>query len=821
MFSSINTRSTGCQLSTRTACDKTGRGTSELTLHRLLIALALSAISLGCGGDIETRMAEVRVLQDVGQFTASIDELREILAVSPELPEANYRLGVALHQTGNPSRAVWALQKASETPDYQIPATLLLASVQFNLNNYEESIRSANRVLEIDPKRGVALQIRSKANLAIHALDEALADTTRLLELAPDDYMNLVVHATVLAEMGRMDEAEAAQFLVKQRAEASGDPQTASRGCLAPALFAKQDLKDMDRAEELYEDCASKYPDDAFVIPLIVSFLDSIDKPDRGTELIQKAVEAAPESLALRSTLAARLSAAGENEQAEAVLLEAVNSFGSAAAWNLLVGYHRHMGNPDKALEAIDKVIELTGGGSDLIRFSQADLLIDLGDLDQAEQVAQGLDEPTYTKMLWGRIQLVRGNAKEALAAFDEGIANWPNNAGARYLAGAAALQLGDFERAIVEFRESVRVDVTATDAARSLARLYFERGDYEQAINFASVAMKNKFPNQRDKDLMLAARAFAAIGDFENARIATRTLSQLPGHEADGAAELATVERLASGPAAAVDAIEGLGLDLSQPGNEVALRAWAQHLALDGRAAEAVTRVGSIVTEHPNSASLITLYGVTLSRTGQTDEARAEFERALGIDPESAESLAGLGTIFGQQGDTEKAIALFDQATAIDQDTGHYPYAAAQLLLRTGNRADATARLRTIVRNFPGHAEARNDLAWTLAEAGEELDLALRLAEEASRLNPEPDILDTLGFVYMKRGESSAAVAVLEKAIASDEPSPSIRYRLGTALSQTGDTQRARKMLSDALEAGPFPEADEARRQLAQLDQR
>ena len=49
-----------------------------------------------------------------------------------------------------------------------------------------------------------------------------------------------------------------------------------------------------------------------------------------------------------------------------------------------------------------------------------------------------------------------------------------------------------------------------------------------------------------------------------------------------DGAAELATVERLASGPAAAVDALERLGLDLSEPANEVALRAWAQHLALD-----------------------------------------------------------------------------------------------------------------------------------------------------------------------------------------------------------------------------------------------
>jgi tetratricopeptide (TPR) repeat protein len=766
-------------------------------------------------------MAEVRVLQDVGQFTASIEELREILAISPELPEANYRIGVALQQTGNPSRAVWALQKASETPEYQVQATLLLANVQFNLGNFEESIRSANRVLEIDPKRGIALQIRSKANLAIGAHDEALADTTRLMELSPDDYTNLVVHATVLAEMGRMEEAETAQFLVKERAAASGDPQTASRGCLSPALFAKQDLKDLVRAEELYEDCAAKYPDDAFVIPHIVTFMDSIDKAERGTELIEKAVEAAPESLALRSTLAARLAAAGENDKAEAVLLEAVNSFGSAAAWNLLVGYHRHLKNPEKALEAIDKVIELTGGGTDQVQFTRADLLIDVGDLEQAEEVAQGLDEPTYTKMLRGRIHLARGNAKEALAAFDEGIANWPNNAGARYLAGAAALQLGDFERAIVEFRESVRVDNTATDAARALAHLYFERGDYNHAVNFASIALKSQLLSQRDEDLKLAARAFAAIGDFDLARTATKTLSEMEGHAAEAAAELATVERIASGPSAAVEAIENSGLDLSEPANEVALRSWAQHLALDGRADEAVARVGAVSAEHPDSASLITLNGVVLSQAGQTDAARAEFERALVIDPKAAEALGGLGTIHAEGGDTEKALALFDQAIEIDPDSDHYPYVSAQLLLQSGDRTAATARLQTVIREFPGQAEARNDLAWMLAEEGEELDLALKLAEEAGRMSPGPNIYDTLGFVHIKRGEFSAAVAILEKAITYDQASPSIRYRLGTALSQTGDTQRAREMLSAALDAGPFPEADEARRQLAQLDQR
>ena len=139
--------------------------------------------------------------------------------------------------------------------------------------------------------------------------------------------------------------------------------------------------------------------------------------------------------------------------------------------------------------------------------------------------------------------------------------------------------------------------------------------------------------------------------------------------------------------------------------------------------------------------------------------------------------------------------------------------------MLDTGDRENAEARLRNIVKLFAGHAGSRNDLAWMLATSGEKLDLALSLAEEASRMSSEPEFLDTLGFVHLQRGESLEAVEVLERAVAVSGASPSIHYRLGTALSQSGNTERARKMLNQALEAGTFPEAEDARRQLAQLD--
>ena len=184
-------------------------------------------------------MAEVRALQDVGQFTASIDELREILAVRPDDPEASYRLGVALVQTGETSRAVWPLEKAAESPDYTVQASLLLASAHFANQNFEAVVKAADRVLEADPDRIVALKMRAKGNLGAGRLDAAMTDTKRLLETEPDDYSVNLLYATILTDSGKLDEAEAATDHLKEIGAASGDPGTATRACLAPAMFAK------------------------------------------------------------------------------------------------------------------------------------------------------------------------------------------------------------------------------------------------------------------------------------------------------------------------------------------------------------------------------------------------------------------------------------------------------------------------------------------------------------------------------------------------------------------------------------------------------
>jgi Flp pilus assembly protein TadD len=66
--------------------------------------------------------------------------------------------------------------------------------------------------------------------------------------------------------------------------------------------------------------------------------------------------------------------------------------------------------------------------------------------------------------------------------------------------------------------------------------------------------------------------------------------------------------------------------------------------------------------------------------------------------------------------------------------------------------------------------------------------------------------VLDTLGWVHLKRGEVDRAVAVLEQAVELAPANASIRGHLAEALQQAGDSERAQRTL-----AGALPELEKA----------
>jgi len=119
-----------------------------------------------------------------------------------------------------------------------------------------------------------------------------------------------------------------------------------------------------------------------------------------------------------------------------------------------------------------------------------------------------------------------------------------------------------------------------------------------------------------------------------------------------------------------------------------------------------------------------------------------------------------------------------------------------------------------------PDFAPAMNNLAWNYAEHGGDLDRAVRLAEKARALMPtHPDMADTLGWVYYKKGWYGKAIRPLRDSVEAQPNNPLAHYHLGMAYYKSGNTTLAQAALQHALRLSQdFPGAQEARHILTQL---
>jgi tetratricopeptide (TPR) repeat protein len=81
------------------------------------------------------------------------------------------------------------------------------------------------------------------------------------------------------------------------------------------------------------------------------------------------------------------------------------------------------------------------------------------------------------------------------------------------------------------------------------------------------------------------------------------------------------------------------------------------------------------------------------------------------------------------------------------------------------------------------------------------------------------PEVSDTLGSVYAKKGLPALAVPAFQFSINADPANPLYLYHLGLAYVQEGDNPKARGAIERALALNkPFEGRDDAQKKLAGL---
>ena len=384
----------------------------------------------------------------------------------------------------------------------------------------------------------------------------------------------------------------------------------------------------------------------------------------------------------------------------------------------------------------------------------------------------------------------------------------------ARWLAGQAAEQLGDYDRAIREYGEALRNDRANRDAALSMLRLLQAQGLDREALPTLG---RYRQESPHDAEMLVQTIRFAHRANApEVVEGAVQTLQGLPGQQARVAAEIAAIRADQLGPWAGAIALREAELDLHQPRNGPALEQLTELLIESGLVNEAVGITQSAVAAHPDSALFQELYGHALLARGDSHAARAALERSLALESERATALAKLAALTGQGGDVEAALALYDRAARADPDESGYAWEALELARRSGDEAEFERRLEQCVRQHGIHAEAANLLALRLRER--EPGRALALAHRAVRFGGGPDALDTLGQLQLERGEPEAAVLTLTRSLELRPAAPSTLYWLARALVGVGDAEAARRALREALAVDAFPEREAARAELTRL---
>jgi len=342
------------------------------------------------------------------------------------------------------------------------------------------------------------------------------------------------------------------------------------------------------------------------------------------------------------------------------------------------------------------------------------------GKFDEALAVAEEMEVEPYRDLVRARVAQERGDPAQALQYYDSAFRLWPNNPWARYAAAGAAEDLGDFDRALEEYRYSVRIDPLATDARVQVARLLIAEGKPNEALQVIQVEADQE-PHDLAGELVLlealgadgrvgmAAAEIAALGARQPAAIgraaavAARAMNRVGGHAA-------AIRFLHAAP----------GLDLHRPAHADALRALVDISAQVDQLPAAMQEVADARRAAPQSGAIRAVEARAMTLAGApASDVQAAFEQAVAWSPDDAAAWLGLGLALAPD-DPERAMASFDRALMLDASLSEdVQLAAADLLLKRGDRVHAEERLAAALEVDPYSGEVAFLLATLRLERG------------------------------------------------------------------------------------------------------
>jgi tetratricopeptide (TPR) repeat protein len=240
----------------------------------------------------------------------------------------------------------------------------------------------------------------------------------------------------------------------------------------------------------------------------------------------------------------------------------------------------------------------------------------------------------------------------------------------------------------------------------------------------------------------------------------------------------------------------------------------------------QAISAAKAQIAKSANNSGFYDLLGSALFyHKKDLTGAAAAFEKAAVLDNNNSDAQFKLARVQAANGSSEEAMATCRRALANNPNELVFYILLGDLSQGRRDWNGAMDAYQKALAIKPENPRASNELASVMLQSGGNLDVALSLAQTARRGMPRsPEVADTLGWVYYRKGAYRSAVDSLREAVrlARDSNSPEnprFHYHLGMAYARSGQASLARQQLQQMLALNPTAsDAEGAKKQLAEL---
>jgi tetratricopeptide (TPR) repeat protein len=488
---------------------------------------------------------------------------------------------------------------------------------------------------------------------------------------------------------------------------------------------------------------------------------------DRAIILLQKAIEADPDTVFLRFELALLLISQKDYNGALHVVEDILERNSRDVDAIMLQGrIYQSLERPDEAKKAYERVIAV-----------------------------DPKQENTY--VLLGKIYMDAGESDNALRVYERLVDHFPESYLGHFFIGKIFAGQGKISDAEAEFKKTIQLAPGLEEPQFELLKLYDQQGREDKKLSvYEDVLAKDP---QNIEMLMELSLFYVNTGKPEESKVILKQLgrrsltdrtiipiiAQKYLEKENYTAAMIILDGMLQGVPESSDLSYLMGLVMDGKGDKSAAISYLQNVKPDSRFFEgAITHAAFLYQE-----------------LGRIHEAIAFLKNIISQVTPTADLLFYLGSFYEEVENYSESETAFLQGLKIAPENIRILFRLGVLYDKKGNREAAIREMKTVIQLEPNHTNALNYLGYTYADMGISLDEAEQLVLKALETQPDDGyIIDSLGWVYYKKGLHDRAVSALEKAVSIVPDDPTILEHLGDAYLKINAKEKALECYRSAL---------------------